>query len=183
MKCNITHPSHTSLSCVIIDSSLNPPGLFLQLYKCWTLIMCVIDKIPLYCKNSMVPDLWFSPRIKILWGPEVFQAIRSRSSRWVLLLGKPQGTLSLFGTPISAPTGGANEKAAILPQPPPAPLTPPFRGRFHLRCPVTYFLVLFLPDQKREIQKERLDVSFSHLIKTCRWLSSSQGIVAWVTKY
>lgn len=145
--------------------------------------MCIIDKIPLYCKNSMVPDLWFSPRIKILWGPKVFQVIRSRSSRCVLLLGKPQGTLSLFGTPISAPTGGANEKAAILPQPPPAPLTPPFRGRFHLRCPVTYFLVVFLPDQKREIQKERLDVSFFHLIKTSRWLSSSQGIVAWVTKY
>lgn len=69
VKCNASHHSHTITNCVILEGSLKPPDLFLQLETCGIFIIC---KIPLWCKNSIVPDLWFSPRTRIFSGPETF---------------------------------------------------------------------------------------------------------------
>ena len=126
-------------------------------------------KIPLCCKNSVASDLCFSPRTKIVWGPEAFHTVKSRQSGWVLLLGEPQGAPSLVATPTSSPTGSI-----------PCPESPPLSHQYlHSGLVPTcfvlcaYFLVLFLPDQKRKIQKGRPKVS--HPIKTLAFFQSGSG--------
>lgn len=88
-------------------------------------------KIPLCCKNSAASDLCFSPRTKIVCGPEAFHTVTSRRSGWVLLLEEPQGAPSLGGSPTSAPTGRHPPPQVTTPLSP----IPPIRAGPHLLCP------------------------------------------------
>lgn len=56
--------AHTIISCVILNIPLNPPSLFVQPQKRWTLTICTMDKTPLCWKTSMVPDLGFLPELR-----------------------------------------------------------------------------------------------------------------------
>lgn len=118
----------------------------------------------------MVPDLWFSPRIKIDWDPEAFQAMKSRNLGWVYCLERCT-ELGAFSAPASQLLwGGTSEKRAMLPQ-----LPSLFNISIKEWSPLalSYYL---LPDpfspRPEEKDTERLEASFFYLNQTPDDLSS-----------
>lgn len=88
-----------------------------------------------------------------------------------------------FWHPTSVPTRRHQGKGSHLPSPIALPTpTPPSRGGLHLLCPIIYFLLPFLPGQKRKSQRGRPEISF-HPSKTTdgflpirKWLPGQPSI-------
>lgn len=165
----LTHVSR----CVILDGSFNSSSY--RILNCIAFVRSsYVLKILCFQVSGFFPELRYS----VALGPASPQ--RTGATGGFCGLERLRGSKPLGQPPPQLQQEGTSERTAFLPQPPPLSHQYLRSGLFPT---YSYFSVPLFPGQKRKQQKGRSQAFFFHLIKTSGWLSGSQEMVAWVTKY
>lgn len=116
----------------------------------------------------MVPDLWFSPRIKIRWDLEAFQPMKSRNFGWVCCWERRK-ELGAFSAPTSQLLQEGISEKTVMPRQLPSLFTNISIKEWSPLALSYYLLPGPFSPRPEERDTERLEISFFHLIQTPRW--------------